>query len=117
MALISDWGGEEAFIKKENEYTNKQLEKFLVNRSQFVVEWNNRLVRKFSPIYLEPLSNYGRAHFYAPHKKLGNVSINTYWFNLIIIWLSAYIYYILLSYDLLRKFTNWNRVRRLRRNR
>ena len=120
-ALIKNWGGgkvgKETYVQLEKDYTNKRLEELLTNKGQFVVEWNNQLVRKASPIYMEPRSHIGRAHFFAPVKKLGNLSIETYWFNLIIIWLSFFIYYLALVNDILRKFTNWNRVRRLRKRR
>ena len=120
-ALIKNWGGgkvgKETYVQMEKDYTNKRLEELLTNKGQFVVEWNNQLVRKASPIYMEPRSHIGRAHFFAPVKKLGSLSIETYWFNLIIIWLSFFIYYLALVNDILRKFTNWNRIRRLRKRR
>jgi len=120
-ALIKHWGGgkvgRETYVQMEKDYTNKRLEELLTNKGQFVVEWNNQLARKAYPIYMEPQSHIGRAHFFAPVKKLGSLSIETYWFNLIIIWLSFFIYYLALVNDILRKFTNWNRVRRLRKRR
>lgn len=118
VALIKEWGGEEAFLQIKRDYTNRQLEDILMNRSvgnEGIIERNHRLFRKTTPIYMDPGSRVGRAHFFAPVKKIGKLSINTFWFNLIIIWISAYLYYLALVYDLLRKFTNWNRIRQLRR--
>ena len=114
--LIREWGGKEAFLQMKKDYTNVRLEEILTNRREKgIIEWNNQLIRKMTPIYMEPLSRFGRAHFFAPVKKLGNVSIDTFWFNLIIIWFSACVYYLTLVFDLLRKFTNWNQIRKLRR--
>ncbi len=114
--LIREWGGEEAFLQMKRDYTNERLEEILTNRREKgIVEWNNKLVRKMTPIYMEPLSGIGRAHFFAPVKRLGNRSIDTFWFNLIIIWLSAFVYYLALVFDLLRRFTTWNQIRKLRR--
>jgi len=115
--LIQRWGGKEAFIRMKDRHTNERLGEILTNRQQLegIVEWRGRLYRKMDPIYMEPLSNYGRAHFYAPDKKLGSLSIDTYWFNLVIIWLSTLLFYLTLVSDLLRKFTTWNQVRKLRR--
>ncbi len=113
--LIQEWGGEDAYVEMEKKYANKRLEDLLNNRSQFFIERNNHLIRKTFPIYMEPDSHFGRAHFYAPVKKLGNLSFDTYWFNLIIIWLSALLFYLTLVYDLLRKIIDWNRIRRLRK--
>ena len=115
--LIQQWGGKEAFLKMKDHYTNKRLGEILTNERQLdgIVEWNNWLYRKMDPIYMEPLSKYGRAHYYAPDKQLGSLSIDTYWFNLVIIWLSTLFFYLTLVWDLLRKFTNWNQVRKLRK--
>lgn len=119
-AMIGQWGGEEAFLKMKRDYTNKRLEDLMLNKrggneGEGIVEWKGRLIRKVSPIYMEPSSKFGRAQFYAPVKKLGSFSIDTFWFNLFIIWFSTCIYYLTLVYDLLRKFTNWNQVRQMRR--
>jgi ABC-type multidrug transport system ATPase subunit len=115
--LIQEWGGKDAYNEKRRRYTNKRLEEELLNRTpQFVTEWNGRLVREIYPIYQVPESRIGRAQLFAPVKRLGPLSIDTYWFNLMIIWLSALVYYIALKYDLLRRFTNWNQVRKLRQN-
>jgi len=117
MELIAAWDGKEGYNRMNDRYTNDRLGAYLTNQLQVegIIEWNDQLVRKKDPIYMEPESPFGRAHFYAPVKKLGNLSIDTFWFNLIVIWLSTGIFYLTLVYDLLRKFTTWNEVRRLRR--
>ena len=88
----------------------------LLNKGQFVTEWEMHLVRKVAPVYQVPKSRIGRAHLFASVKRLGPLSIGTYWFNLLAIWVSAIIFYISLYYDLLRKFTTWNQIRKLRKS-
>ena len=88
----------------------------LLNKGQFVTEWNMHLVRKVAPVYQVPKSRIGRAHLFAPVKRLGLLYIGTYWFNLLAIWVSVIIFYISLYYDLLRKFTTWNQIRKLRKS-
>jgi hypothetical protein len=119
LELVERWGGEEAFIQMRKQYTNQRLKELVTNELQVskITEWNNQLVRKMDPIHMEPLSNTGRAHFYAPHKRLGMLVIDTFWFNVLVIWFSAAILYFTLLFDLLRKFNNWLELRRLRRNR
>jgi len=114
--LMRRWGGKEGILSMKNRYTNDRLEQLLTREYevQAMVEWKGRLIRKIDPIYMEPLSPAGRAHFYAPDKRLGKLSIDTFWFNLAIIWLTTLIFYFTLVYDLLRRFTNWNQERRLR---
>jgi len=119
MELMERWGGEEAYNRMRREHTNQRLKELLTNTMQVhkLIEWNNQLVRKVDPIYMEPVSRTGRAHFFAPHKRLGNLEIDTFWFNIMVIWVSAAILYVTLYYDLLRKFTNWQHIRRLRKRR
>lgn len=119
MELVERWGGKAAYIQMKEDYTNQRLKLLMTNNLQInkLIEWDNQLVRKIDPVYMEPVSRAGRAHFFAPHKRLGNLSIDTFWFNLLVIWISSAILYLTLYYDLLQKFTNWHHVRRLRKKR
>jgi hypothetical protein len=117
LALAPLWEGEEGYIGMHRDHTNKRLESLLVRNSRtYLVQWKDRLVRKIAPVYQEPRSRTGRAHLFAPVKKLGPFSIDTYWFNFVIIWILTLIFYFTLVYDLLRKIVNWNQVRQLRKN-
>ena len=117
-SLLEKWGGKEAFNQIMKSYSNKKLEELLLNRGrgQFVIEWNQHLVRKIAPVYQVPRSRIARAHMFAPEKRVGSFTFDTYWFNMVVLWLSALIFYITLLYDLLRKIVNWNQIRRLRKN-
>jgi len=55
---------------------------------------------------MEPVSRNGRAHFYAPYKVVGNLRINTLWFNLLYVWWMNTTFFIALYFDLLRKLLN-----------
>lgn len=115
--LIKEWDGKEGFNRMRDRYTNDRLDDILTNKRQVkgIFEWEGQFIRTTDPVYMEPTSSYGRAHFYAPHKRLGSLIIDTYWFNFLVIWLSTMVFYFTLVNDLLRKITNWNRVRKLRR--
>jgi ABC-type multidrug transport system ATPase subunit len=115
-SLIEAWGGKDAYVQMEKKYTNKKLEELLVNNKQFLTEWNGHLVRKASPVYQVPRSRIGRAHLFSPEKRVGPFSIDTYWFNLGVIWLSGLALYFFLLHDLLRRFVNWNQIRKLRKS-
>jgi len=117
-SLVEKWGGKETYIQIQREYSNKKLEEMLLNRGrgQFVVEWNQHLVRKIAPVYQVPRSRIARAHMFSPVKRVGSFSFDTYWFNMVVLWLSAFVFYITLLYDLLRKIVNWNQIRKLRKN-
>ena len=73
------------------------------NEIQKIVFSGNRLVRKDTPVFHIPDNRFGRAHFFAPVKKLGNLEIDTVKFNVMILWLMTLILYFALRYDLLRK--------------
>ncbi len=117
VSLRDRWGGKEAFNEIKKLHSNKRLEDMLLNKGslRFMVKWENRFVRKASPIYQLPESKTGRAHLFAPVKRVGPIPVDTYWFNLLVIWLSGLLLYATLVYDLLRRITNWNQIRKLRK--
>jgi len=115
-SLVEAWGGKDAYVQMEEKYTNRKLEELLVNNRQFIIEWNGHLVRKAAPVYQVPRSRIARAHLFSPVKRVGPFSIDTYWFNLGVIWLSGLALYFFLFYDLLRRFVNWNQIRKLRKS-
>ncbi len=90
-------------------YHNKNLDNFCrnLNTTDRIIETRKKIIQKADPVYMMPTSHYGRAHFYAPCKILGNLSIDTYWFNLMAIWLLTLVLYITLYTDLLRKTINY----------
>ncbi len=118
FTMVEAWGGEDAYVQMKETYTNKRLEELLVlrGRFQFIREWDSHLVRNTTPVYQVPRSRIGRAQLFSPKKNVGPFSIDTYWFNLGVIWLSALVLYLFLIYDFLRKFVNWNQIRKLRKN-
>ena len=101
--------GKETLMNLKTGYFNDKLEEQLTNRNiiKRIIELDNHFIRKDDPIYMEPTSNYGRAHFYAPFKKLGNLSIDTFWFNTLVILLTSFILFITLVFDVLRKIIVW----------
>ncbi|MFO7933830.1 MAG: ATP-binding cassette domain-containing protein [Bacteroidales bacterium] len=107
--LIDRIGGLEAFSSLRNDQDNQKLADMLLNRNQLekIIQVDHQLIRKFEPVYMIPTSNRGRAHFYAPCKRIGNTCINTLWFNLIFIWFTSVLLYLALYYDLLRKVINY----------
>ncbi|MCK4747377.1 MAG: hypothetical protein KAT15_10090, partial [Bacteroidales bacterium] len=83
----------------------KSLEDLVKNNKKIekIAEKNGQLIRKYKPVYMVPTSQAGRAHFYAPVKRIGNLSIDTLWFNIIVIWIYSGILYLILYFDLVRR--------------
>jgi hypothetical protein len=103
--LVDLLGNEEAFLQFKYDYYNSSLADLVENKKEInqIIEYHNRLIRKYEPIYMIPTSGTGRAHFYAPVKIIGNRSFNTLWFNITVIWIMSIILYIMLYYDVIRK--------------
>ncbi len=103
--LVEKLGNNDAvlLIKKEN--LNKNLSNLLQNKNELkkIFATEEYFIQKSDPVYKYPQHQFGRAHFYAPVKKINNTLIDTYWFNLVVIWLSSLVWYLVLYFDLLRK--------------
>ncbi len=91
-----------------NDYHNEYLTSFVKNVMVELplVRLNNHLVQKTDPIYLDPqdqrLFNF-RSHFLAPRKHfLGNL-YDTFYFNLIILWIFTLLLYFALYYHIFSK--------------
>ena len=104
-ALIKKLGGLEAYTSFRNAYDNKNLSDMLLNRSILtkVEEKDRKLIRKHQPAYMKPTSRVGRAHLYAPVKRIGNLEIDSVWYNVIFLWLYSLVLYLVLYFDLLRR--------------
>jgi hypothetical protein len=105
LSELTDSLGNEALIRLKQDYHNERLIEQVTNSREVtnILEINGKLVQKGDPIYLIPESNFGRAHFYAPVKIIGNRSIDTLWFNILVIWIFSFILYLTLYYDMIRK--------------
>ncbi|MCK5135988.1 MAG: ATP-binding cassette domain-containing protein [Bacteroidales bacterium] len=103
--LIDQLGGLKSFTSFRNEHDNSKLSDILLNRHELVkiVEKDHLLIRKYEPVFMEPTSNLGRAHLYAPVKIIGGLKIDTPWFNVIIIWITSMMLYMTLYFDVIRK--------------
>ncbi len=102
-------GGRDNLIKLRLDHFNDKLARQVTNKKRIhkIVELDNHLIRKIDPVYMDPKSKYGRAHLYAPAKKLGNLTIDSIWFNIMVLWIGSLILYLTLVFDVLRKFINW----------
>jgi len=97
--------GNYLFIDLKKRHYNESLEEFCKNENDFTVliEYKGNLIQKVDPIFLEPESTVLSAHFYAPVKPFFGLMIETYWANVIVIWLMTIISYVFLYFRLFRK--------------
>ncbi len=87
-------------------YRNQNLSDIVLKSNNFhkYVYTNGHLIRKFQPGYFIAENRYGRAHYYAPYKRIGNFKIKTWLFNASAIFLIGFIFYLITLLSLKRKF-------------
>ncbi|MBN2487291.1 MAG: ATP-binding cassette domain-containing protein [Bacteroidales bacterium] len=115
--LVEKLGGKEAFMALKNKYYNTQLASIVQNEKemiQFFVHQNN-IIKLKDPIFTLPASLNGRAHYYAPVKRVGGYYFDTFWYNLIVIWLNTVLLFGVLYFDILLKLIRYFENIRLRR--
>jgi len=66
-------------------------------------EIEGHFIRVKDPIYLVPDSKTGRAQLYSSEKIVGKKHMDTYWFNILFIWITTLSLYLFLYFDLLKK--------------
>ncbi|MFA8433246.1 MAG: ATP-binding cassette domain-containing protein [Marinifilaceae bacterium] len=98
-------GGEQATFELKQDYYNEALANLVLNRQGVnkIINYEGKLIQAKDPIFRIPENRFGRGHFYAPFKRVGNWLISTFWFNLLVIWLTSIFFYIALYFDWLRK--------------
>lgn len=95
----------QSFVKFQNKYTNASLTEFVKNSNDMerILEYENRLYQKMDPIYRDPHPSFIRSHFYSPTKQIFGMYFNTFWVNVIVIWLMTILLYITLHFRLLKR--------------
>jgi ABC-type multidrug transport system ATPase subunit len=106
--LVDSLGRDGVYDFKQT-YYNKALADLVLNRNEVnkMIEVDYELIQKKDPIFMSPDSKIGRSHFYSPVKRIGNYYIDTYWFNLAVVWLGTVLLFFALWSDGLRKLVNY----------
>ena len=105
-ALQKGEEGREEYFRIKREYDNEALNEFVTNSNvlERIIEYKDRLYQKINPIYIDPQNKFIKAHFYAPRKQIFGNYISTFAINIIVLWFSTILLYIILYYRLLKKF-------------
>lgn len=107
MKLIKDIGNE-GLVELKDDYENESLTQLVKNANDISgersLEKDGRLIQQTDPVFQDPIdSKIGRAHFFAPRKKLGNLYYNTFWFNICVIWVMSLSLMVTLYFDIFKK--------------
>lgn len=94
--LVAILDGEDAVYQLKRNHHNKALEDLVLNKNELekIVVHGNRLIRRYNPVYAIPTAVNGRAHLFAPIKRIGKISINTFWFNVMVLWVMTAFFYL-----------------------
>lgn len=105
VAMAEELGGADALVAMKKAYTNDALNTLVLNKHDYtqISIYPDLMVRKKQPIYNVPENHWGRAHFYAPYKRLAQLKMPTPLYNVIYIWIVTAIFYVTLYFDVLRK--------------
>ncbi|MCU0456262.1 MAG: ATP-binding cassette domain-containing protein [Bacteroidales bacterium] len=98
---------EASYYELKNRYANESLEEFVTggksDQTQMTVIHKGRIVPYYKPIYMEPFSNFVKAHFYAPVKKVFGRPVDTFVVNVIVLWIITILFYLALYFRVLKK--------------
>lgn len=99
---------EEAFEKFRETYHNEAIAELVKNLSEThrIIEKDGKLIQKIYPIYKDPDPEHivdFDAQFYMPAKHFLRSNVDTFWFNLDVIWSMTLVMAILLYFDILRR--------------
>ncbi len=95
--------GRDYLNKTKELYHNIAIEG-LVRNSQAplpMVKEKNTYIQKTDPIYQLPTSPLGRSHYFAPFKRVGNLFLETYWFNGSMLVVMIFICYICFIFNII----------------
>ena len=103
--MMKGKNGKEMLLKLERDLSNSQLKDFATNKDNIdrLIEYKDNLYQKYDPIYLDPLQKFLKAHFYAPRKQIFGSYFDTFWVNIIVLWVMTIFFYVVLYYRLLKK--------------
>ncbi len=90
------------FLKQKNENFNESLSDLVrnVNDLDKSLENDGQIIQRADPIFLDPPSDsFIRAHFYAPRKNFFGNYVDTFWVNMIVIWIMTVFLFITLYFD------------------
>jgi ABC-type multidrug transport system ATPase subunit len=100
----------EKFNAMRDDYFNESLSDLVLNSNDFyrIIERDGRLIQRIHPIYQDPVgSSIMRSHFFAPRKQFLNFYVDTYWANVLVIWLMTAFLALTLHLDALSRVLSW----------
>ncbi len=94
-SLIQVTGNKDYVYNLKRKFHNRSIEDLVLNKRELIKisREKSRLIRKYNTGHAVPTSITGRAHLFAPVKRLGKITIDTLWFNLGVLWFMSFLLY------------------------
>ena len=101
------------FNLKKDSYYNETVSDIVkkVFEKNKIVQLNDRLIQQVDWIYLDPSPRYYldfRSHFYAPRKFFAGKFYDTFWFNIVIVWILTFFLYVTLYFNLFKRILEFD---------
>ncbi|MES2554787.1 MAG: ATP-binding cassette domain-containing protein [Bacteroidota bacterium] len=103
--------GDKAFQTSQNQFMNESLQDLVTNRTevQKILVTEDELIQKDDPLYIDPIGmRFLDAPFYSHKKYFLGIGIDTFWANVIVLWLMTIALIIALYFDLLKKLLDFS---------
>lgn len=99
---------EKEFERLKHQYHNETVAELVKNLSETnrIMERNGRIIQKIYPVYKKPDPDHlvdFNAQFYMPFKHFLNTDLDTYYFNMGVIWFMTLVLMATLYFDVLRR--------------
>jgi ABC transport system ATP-binding/permease protein len=103
--LMKRLGGEEQLSIFKDDFTNDNLEDAVMNKNStdLFIHYNNKLVRRFQPVYMSGPADSFRAPYYVNEKSFLGKYYSTYCLNVFIIFFMTLVLAVMLYYNVLKK--------------
>jgi hypothetical protein len=98
----------ELYQERYDSYFNESIADILkkVYEKNKILEYKNHLIQHIDPVYEYPIPSNAlsfRTHFFAPVKHFMGRYYETYWFNMVFIWILTGILYAFLYFNVFQK--------------
>ncbi len=99
------------YLQRRQAYHNEAVTDIVrkIYEKNKIIAFKDRLIQQTDPIYETPWINHPfdfRAQFYSPTKHFAGRDMDTFWFNMWVVWFMTIGGYIALYYDWLKKFVD-----------
>jgi ABC transport system ATP-binding/permease protein len=111
QGLAAKFSNQEAYTRFKQQQHNEAIDKLVRNADSDtrLLDHRGAFVRRYEPVYNQPEGGFlrYRTHFYAPSKVIFGQRIDTFTFNVAVIWLMTLLLYVTLHFEVLRRVLHW----------